>query len=294
MAPEVKNKKGTVPKISVVESTNPMLMRNSSVPFQDRYNYAWGFPEGTIEKPTIIKTVLGGEKFPDNKKGIDPDLYNAVKSIGGTMGEGYRTVQRQQDIRDKFGYKSNDEASGSNGRPMASKPGFSNHNYGRAIDVDSPNYSSYREKLADELQQNGNIRLDDLIKGDARHYEIANAHPNYYNAELEQEKQGIMKNGRFTLPLSQLVSSNPEQMFINTDKNATIQFMKDRGFTPQEIEKIYPSKEPSHLIAGYKSDRDRYNGGGYNPMLVQNSQQEEVEEPGISEWFKKITAKEEK
>lgn len=86
---------------------------------------------------------------------------------------GYRTIQEQQNIREKLGYTSDSQPSGANGLPMAARPGKSKHEQGLAIDVygHSWNSNDYRTFGLMMIQVNNKV-VYPISENDLCHIEI--------------------------------------------------------------------------------------------------------------------------
>jgi hypothetical protein len=118
-----------------------------------------------------------------NKWGIHPQLYDfflkaKTRFEAGVMNSsviiisGYRTKEEQQVIRKKFGYKDDNEPSGSRHLPLAARPGHSLHEKGLAFDVKvSLGIFKYYNQFADIILKISDCRVQWLGFKDMGHFE---------------------------------------------------------------------------------------------------------------------------
>lgn len=112
------------------------------------------------------------------------------------INESFRSPQRQIDIRKKFGYTSDSQASGEGGLPMAAPPGTSFHEKGLAVDV--ANWQEAEKYLKKYGVVNG-------IKNDMGHFSMGELNPEVFatNNDAKSIAENIM-SGTSTQTLKDL------------------------------------------------------------------------------------------
>lgn len=114
--------------------------------------------------------IQGKDFFVDAIAQADAEFF-AATGQHIKINQDYRSTADQQAIRDRFGYTSNTQASGSGGLALAAQPGHSWHNHGMAVDVSNwQDAQPYLEKYG----------IVNGLKGDMGHFSVGEMNPGIF------------------------------------------------------------------------------------------------------------------
>ena len=150
-----------------------------------KFNAEYGTPldnggggGGNIPNAPVISGNIGGKTiqaqpvFMDALQQADAAMF-AATGQHIQIGENYRTNQQQKDIRKRFGYTSDSQASGAGGLPMAAPPGTSFHEKGLAVDV--TNWQAASPYLA-------KFGIVGGLKNDMNHFSMGEMNPGIFKS----------------------------------------------------------------------------------------------------------------